>query len=256
MAVRPLRRPDCGCHRERMRTNEPVRSLWGIAFNGFGVVFLLVALVATFLLAEKLWALDGVPVLVEVLLPLGAALMMIGGLCYMALGIRSQVDGVLPRPRHGVLTLGPSRLASISFVLACTGTWIFGVGLVIALVFVLDNDKTIRMGFWPIVVLLVFVLACPIVAWMGYVLLRMSRLRFVADGWGLRWGNPFWPSPIQLQWEGIERIELRGSRPLSMRMVVITNDGRSRLVWVVDPSIPVSTASYRTIFDEVVGLRP
>jgi len=41
-----------------------------------------------------------------------------------------------------------------------------------------------------------------------------------------------------------------------MRMVVIANDGRSRLVWVVDPSIPVSTASYRSIFDEIVGLRP
>jgi len=239
-----------------MRTNELLRSPWGIALHGFGVVFLLVALVATLRPAEKLWALDGVPVFIKVLLPLGAALMMIGGLCYMALGIRSQVDGVLPRPRHGVLALGPSRLASISFGLGCTGTWIFVVGLVVALMYVLVSGATIRLGFWPIVVMLVLVLACPIVACMGYVLLRMSRLRFVADGWGLRWGNPFWPSPIRLPWEGIERIELRGSRPLSMRMVVITNDGRSRLVWVVDPSIPVSKESFRSIFDEIVGLRP
>jgi len=184
MAVRPLRRSDRGCHREHMRTNEPLRSPWGIALHVFGVVFLLVALVATLLLVEKLWALDGVPVLVKVLLPLGAALMMIAGLCYMALGIRSQVDGVLPRPRHGVLALGPPRLASISFVFACTGTWIFVVGVVVALVYVLHSGKTILMGFSLIVVVLVLAL-CPIVVWMGYVLLRMSRIRFVADGWGL-----------------------------------------------------------------------
>jgi hypothetical protein len=35
-----------------------------------------------------------------------------------------------------------------------------------------------------------------------------------------------------------------------MRVVVITNDGHSRLVWAIDPSIPVSTGSIRTIFDE------
>jgi len=28
------------------------------------------------------------------------------------------------------------------------------------------------------------------------------------------------------------------------------------LVWVVDPSIPVSKESFRSIFDEIVGLRP
>jgi hypothetical protein len=88
------------------------------------------------------------------------------------------------------------------------------------------------------------------------VLLRLSRIRFVADDWGLRWANPFCPSATQLPWEAIARIELRGSRLLSMRVVAITNDGRSRLVWAIDPSIPVSTRSIQTIFDEIVGLRP
>jgi hypothetical protein len=228
-----------------MRTNEAVRSPWGIAFYGFGLVIILVGTVAISLLAVKVWALD-VPVLVEVLLPLGAALTMIAGLCYMALGIRSQVDGALPRPRHGVLALGPSRSSSISLVLGGVGTWIFVVGVMIALV---DLGKAPR-GFWVVVLAL-----CALV-WMGYVLLRMSRIRFVADDWGLRWANPFWPSATQLPWEGIARIELRGSRLLSMRIVVITNNGRSPLVWVTDPSIPVSTVSIRTIFDEIAGLRP
>lgn len=104
--------------------------------------------------------------------------------------------------------------------------------------------------FWVVVLAL-----CALV-WMGYVLPTVSRIRFAADGWGLQWGNPLWPSATQLPWEGIARIELRGSRLLSMRMVVITNDGRSRLAWVFDPSIPVSRRSFRTIFDEIIVLRP
>jgi hypothetical protein len=35
---------------------------------------------------------------------------------------------------------------------------------------------------------------CAALAWTGYGLLRLSRSRFVADGWGLRWANPLWPS--------------------------------------------------------------
>jgi len=228
-----------------MRTNEAVRSPWGIAFYGFGLVIILVGTVAISLLAVKVWALDA-PVLVEVLLPLGAALTMIAGLCYMALGIRSQVEGLLPRRRHGVLVLGASRSRSISLVLGGAGTWIFVVGVMIGLV---DLGKTPR-GFWVVVLAL-----CALV-WMGYVLVRLSRIRFVADDLGLRWANPFWPSATQLPWERIARIELRGSRLLSIRIVVITNDSRSRLVWVTDPSIPVSTVSIRTIFDEIVRLHP
>ena len=230
-----------------MRTNEAVRWPWGIAFYGFGLVILLVGTVAISLLAVKVWALDVAPVSVKVLLPLGAALAVIGGLCYMTLCIRSQVEGLLPRPRHGVLALGPSRSISVALVLGCAGTWIFVVGAIIAFV---DVGKTPRIGFWNIVLAL-----CALV-WLGYVLLRLSRIRFVADDWGLRWANPFWPSTTQLPWEGIARMELRGSRLLSMRVVVITNDGRSRLVWATDPSIPVSTGSIRAIFDEMVGVRP
>ena len=240
-----------------MRTNEPVRSPWGIAFSVFGLVFLLVLTVAMALVAVKFWALDDIPVSamsvvsVKVLLPLGAALVLIGGLCFNAVSLRLQVDGVLPCPRRGVLTLEPPRSISVSLVLGCTGTWIFVVGVIVVFVDLLSRGKTPHMWDWLVVLAL-----CALAVWVGYVLLRMSRSRFVADGWGLRWENPFRLSAIQLPWEQIARIELRGSRLLSMRMAVITNDGRSRLVYASDPSIPVSLASYRTIFDEVVGLRP
>jgi hypothetical protein len=36
-----------------MRTNEPVRSAWGIAFYGFGLVIVLVGILAISLLAVK-----------------------------------------------------------------------------------------------------------------------------------------------------------------------------------------------------------
>jgi hypothetical protein len=114
-----------------MRTNEPVRSLWGIAFFGFGLVILLVGTVAISLLAMKVWVLDDVPVSVKVLLLLGAALMAIGGLCYMASCVRSQVDGLVPRPRYGVLALGPSRSISFSLVLECAAVWMFAVGILV-----------------------------------------------------------------------------------------------------------------------------
>lgn len=120
-----------------------------------------------------------------------------------------------------------------------------------AFVDLLNSGKTPRMEFWGVALAL-----CALTALMGFVLFRTRRMRFVADGWGLRWENPFWRSSTRLPWEGIARIELRGSRLLSMRIVVTTNDGRSRSVWAFDPKIPLSFASYRTIFDETVGLRP
>jgi hypothetical protein len=233
-----------------MRTNESIRSQWGIAFYGIGLVMVLVGTVVISPLAVKVWALDDAPVPVRVLLLIGAALLAIGGLCYMALCLRSQVDGLLPRPRHGVLAIGPPRSITISAALGGAGTWIFVIGVIGALADLLYSGKTPRPGFW-LVVLALFALV-----WLGYMLLRVSRIRFVADGWGLRWANPLWPSATQLAWDGIAGIELRGSRLLSMRVVVITNDGRSRLVWAIDPSIPVSTGSIRTIFDEIVALRP
>jgi hypothetical protein len=207
-------------------TNEPVRSPWGIAFSGFGLVFLLVLTVAIAPIAVKVWAFDVAPVSVKLLLPLGAALVLVGGLCFNAESLCSQVDGLLPRPRRGVLTLEPPRSISISLVLGCAGTWIFVVGVIVVFVDLLRRGKTPYMWVWLVVLAL-----CALAVWVGYVLLRMSRSRFVADGWGLRWEYPFWPSAIQLPWEQIARIELRGSRLLSMRMAVITDDGRSRLVY-------------------------
>jgi hypothetical protein len=215
------------------------------------LVILLVATVAISLQAVRVWGLDHVPVHVKVLLLLAAALVLGGGLCFIAVCLRSQVDGILPSPRHGVLAIGPSRLISISLVLGSAGIWIFVVGVIATFVDFLTSGKTPRMEFWGVALAL-----CSLVTWMGYVLFRTNRIRFVADGWGLRWENPFWRSSTQLPWEGIARIELRGSRLLSMRMVAITNDDHSRLVWVTDPSIPVSTASFRAIFDEIVELRP
>jgi hypothetical protein len=236
-----------------MRTNEPVRSQWGIAFSGFVLVILLVLTVAIALVAVKVWALDVnvAPVSVKGLLPLGAALVLGGDLFFNAVILRSQVGGHLPRPRRGVLALGPPRSISVSLVLGCAGTWIFVVGVIVVFVDLLSRGKTPYMWVWLGVLAL-----CTLAVWVGYVLLRMSRSRFVADGWGLRWENPFWPSAIQLPWKQIARIELRGSRLLSMRMVAITNDGRSRSVWVLDPSIPLAMASFRTIFEDIEGLRP
>ncbi len=158
---------------------------------------------------------DDAPLPVKVLLPLEAALMMIGGLCFMALCVRSQVHGFLPRPRHGVLAIGPPRSIAISLVLSYAGIWIFVVGAMVGLVDLLYGGHTPRMGFWLVVLAL-----CALV-WMSYVLLRLGRIRFVADGWGLRWENPLWPSGTQLPWEEIARMELRGSLLLSMRMVFI-----------------------------------
>jgi hypothetical protein len=76
----------------------------------------------------------------------------------MALFLRSQVEGLLPRPRHGVLALGASRSISIALVLGGAGTWIFVVGVMIAFV---DLGKTPRIGFWDVVLAL-----CALV-WMG-----------------------------------------------------------------------------------------
>lgn len=83
-----------------MRTNQPVRSPWGIAFLGSALVLLLAGTAEISRLAVKVWGVDDAPAHVKVLLLLGAALVLSGGLCFMAVCLRSQVDGLLPRPRH------------------------------------------------------------------------------------------------------------------------------------------------------------
>lgn len=226
------------------------RAPWGIALHGFFLVsvFVLVAEIAR--LFVKLWTLDNVPMPISVLLTLGTALLATSFICSAILCIRWQVDGVVARPRDGVLSLGLPSAIQPFVIVACVGAWIFMAGGIVATGDILLNTSTSLPWIGALVLAL-----CGL-ALVTFMFFRMTRVRFIADGWGLRWDNPVWPSSTQLPWEQIARIELRGSRVLAMRIVVTTLDGHSRWIRQIDLSLPISKASYRVLVAEIAELRP
>ena len=233
-----------------MRPDERFRAPWGTALYVVFLAIFLPMVAAIARLELRMWALDDVPLGVDVLIPLGTALFATGFICAVIPCIRWQGGGVLARPRDGALSLGLPRSIYPFLILACVGAWVFIVGGVFAAVHLALNTSISLPGIGT------FVLLLGLAALLTHGLFRMTRIRFVADGWGLRWDHPVWPSSTHLPWEQILSIDLRGSRVFAMRIVVITIDGRSRLIWLFDTSIPVSKASFRALVAEIAGLRP
>lgn len=225
------------------------RSPYGVGVYATNAVLSFGAIVVTAILCSKLWVNDDVPLLIDVLLPLGSILFMVCVFLSMLSCLRLQLQGLLPRAHGGVMLIQSPKSFRVCVALALVGAWIFLVGGIVGMVDLLLNTPRSQIT----VVALGLVLVC--LAYTTYVGFRLTRVRFAADPSGLRWDNPWRPASSNLTWEQITDIKLGGWGPVGMRMVVIANDGRSRSVRFQDPSIPMSREAHLSLLDEIGGLR-
>jgi hypothetical protein len=82
---------------------------------------------------------------------------------------------------------------------------------------------------------------------------RFLVARCEADHWGIRCTNPL--TTVRIPWSAVRSLEPRGSSALAQRIVVVTEQGRERMLWVVDPRVPVSRDTARLLVAELESLR-
>jgi hypothetical protein len=78
---------------------------------------------------------------------------------------------------------------------------------------------------------------------------RFLVARFVADHWGITCTNPL--TTVRIPWSVVRSLEPRGSSALAQRIVVVTDQGRERMLWVVDPRVPVSRDTARLLVTQL-----
>ena len=231
-----------------MRPERRFHPPYGVGVYATAAVISFGSTVPITLLISKLWANDDIPLLIDILLPLGSILCVVSIFLSMLLCLRWQLQGILPRARGGVMLIQPRKSFLACVTPALVGAWIFLVGGIAGMVQLLNTSAS------RITVVALGLSLAGLACW-TYVGYRLTRVRFAADRSGLRWDNPLWPSSNTLTWEQIAAIELRGWGPVGMKMVAIEKGGRSRSVRFQDPSIPVSREAYLTLLDEIGGLR-
>jgi hypothetical protein len=82
---------------------------------------------------------------------------------------------------------------------------------------------------------------------------RLLVARFEADRWGIRCTNPF--TTIRIPWSEVQSLEPRGEAALAQRIVAVTGLGRKRMLWVVDPRVPISRDTARLQVAELEAVR-
>ena len=159
----------------------------------------------------------------------------------------------IPRAHEGVLDLRLPRQVCRSFRLSGIGGAIFTVGAVMGIWLVLTDEPVtwFRAG----VVLLLVLMLLFVVAW--FIAASLSnRIRFVADGSGLRWDGPLPVASIMLSWTDVARMSRREGGMLGPRLFVVTNEGRTLRIPIPAMSLPVSREARAALLTEVETLRP
>jgi len=105
------------------------------------------------------------------------------------------------------------------------------------------------VGLRPIVLL---VLGLPFLA-LALIASRFLVARCVADHWGITCTNPL--TTVRIPWNAVRSLEPRGNSALAQRVVVVTEQGRWRILWVVDPRVPVSRDTARLLVADLESVR-
>jgi hypothetical protein len=79
---------------------------------------------------------------------------------------------------------------------------------------------------------------------------RFRALRLEANEWGIRCTNPV--GRIILPWN---RVVALGTRGRLQRIVLVTEDQRERMLWTLDPRIPLHRDSTRVLVAELDAIR-
>jgi hypothetical protein len=95
------------------------------------------------------------------------------------------------------------------------------------------------------------ILAMAFVA-MAFMAWRFFVARCEANRWGIRCTLV---STIRIPWVAVRSLEPRGRSAFFQRVVVVTEDGRKRTLWVVDPRVPLSHDSAQLLIAELEAVR-
>jgi hypothetical protein len=210
----------------------------GVARNGVWLAIALVLFVISIRLVVMAFEQDQpATVLVGVVSMLVGA----GSLCVFAgVGLFYQARPVPRSNSQASLTWGPTPLVRVAtaVILVTVST------SVIALTIGFDDgtvpDTTLTVAI-PLTVLLCFIGGRGLVA------------RLEANAWGIRCTTPF--TTIRLPWGDVRALELRGSSKFSQRIVVVSEDGRSRMLWVFDLRIPAGPDAPHLLVTELETVR-
>jgi hypothetical protein len=137
-----------------------------------------------------------------------------------------------PRPPVGpALVWRPTAAVRAEIVLTLVGITMVGV-------------SAATVGATPIVIAAIVPLLFGI---------RILFARLEADRWGIRCTNPL--TTVRIPWSDVRSLEPRGTSALSKRIVAVTEQGRERPLWVVDPRVPVSRDTARLLVAELEAVR-
>ena len=90
-----------------------------------------------------------------------------------------------------------------------------------------------------------------IVPWLYGIRLLVARLE--ADHWGIRFTSLL--TTVRIPWSEVRSLEPRGTSAFTQRIAVITQPRHARLLWVVDPRVPVSRDTARLLVAELETVR-
>jgi hypothetical protein len=236
-----------------MDTTERVRSPWGVVLYTVLLGVDLVALGAVLVVSWSLRTTE-LSIIARVLLLIGGLLLVASFTWVTVLTLRLQANARIPRAHGGRLTLTAPDSARRVIPIGMVGLATIAVGTVFVLPHGISEANVPMTSYrWALVVALLLTLV--VLAVLLLAALRLVRIRFVADRSGLAWDHPFRPIRIEIAWGEVERIELRGRRLITQRLVVITRDGRERIAWAYDPSIAISTEAARALLAEIEAIR-
>lgn len=105
---------------------------------------------------------------------------------------------------------------------------------------------TLNLRPTPLLILAIAFVAMALMAW------RFFVARCEANPWGIRCT---FLSTTRIPWRAVRSLEPRGKSAFFQRVVVVTEDGRKRTLWVVDPRVPLSNDSARLLIAELEAVR-
>ena len=86
-----------------------------------------------------------------------------------------------------------------------------------------------------------------------FVTSRFLVLRLEANPWGITCAGPW--RTVRIPWSVVRSVEPRGSSTLAQRVDLITEQGRGRRIWMLDPRFPINRDSARLLVAELEAVR-
>ena len=183
----------------------------------------------------------------------GGWIVTLGGAWSSAVRMRLAWEPSVPRAVGGVLEVRLPRAFCRSLRFAGVGGAVFTVGALMAIWVILTDEPVtwFRAGAVMFLVLfLLFLILFFISAFLS------NRVRFMADGWGIRWDGPLPAASIRLAWTDIVQLSRREGRILAPALVAVPKDGRKRILSIPALSLPSSREARAELLAEVERLRP